>query len=168
MDTGNPAMFNRYSYTWNDPVNLVDPNGELPIVDDIKHIQTIRKEQSQKFPGRDGANDAMRHATTTKRIAEETIFGGTGAAMLGVANEAKGAIIPNAGGETNTPTQSLMDILNNQDGIDAAAEGREIDPKNLVKIENGDVLVPVEGPGKFFNTEQTQEVMEPVLDDIEN
>ena len=28
MDTGNPEMFGRYSYTYNDPVNMVDPTGE--------------------------------------------------------------------------------------------------------------------------------------------
>ena len=28
MDTGNPGMFNRYAYTFNDPVNMVDPDGE--------------------------------------------------------------------------------------------------------------------------------------------
>ena len=27
MDTGNPAMFNRYAYTENDPVNMLDPDG---------------------------------------------------------------------------------------------------------------------------------------------
>jgi len=28
LDTGNPNFFNRYAYTFNDPVNLIDPNGE--------------------------------------------------------------------------------------------------------------------------------------------
>jgi len=27
MDNGNPAQFNRYSYTFNDPVNAIDPDG---------------------------------------------------------------------------------------------------------------------------------------------
>ena len=31
-DTGNPQMFNRYAYTWNDPVNAVDPDGGHPVV----------------------------------------------------------------------------------------------------------------------------------------
>ena len=30
MDTGNPSQFNRYAYTFNDPVNLTDPDGENP------------------------------------------------------------------------------------------------------------------------------------------
>ncbi|MDB2439306.1 RHS repeat-associated core domain-containing protein [Hellea sp.] len=33
MDTGNPGMFNRYAYTWNDPVNLTDPDGRNPGID---------------------------------------------------------------------------------------------------------------------------------------
>ncbi|MEP1230093.1 MAG: putative toxin [Litorimonas sp.] len=31
LDTGHPAMFNRYAYTFNDPVNLTDPTGECPM-----------------------------------------------------------------------------------------------------------------------------------------
>jgi len=31
LDTGRPEMFNRYSYAFNDPVNLTDPTGECPI-----------------------------------------------------------------------------------------------------------------------------------------
>jgi hypothetical protein len=30
MDTGNPSFFNRYAYTFNDPVNLTDPDGKNP------------------------------------------------------------------------------------------------------------------------------------------
>ena len=30
MSTGNPAMFNRYSYSFNDPVNMIDPDGAMP------------------------------------------------------------------------------------------------------------------------------------------
>jgi len=31
MDTGNSAMFNRYSYCYNDPVNCTDPDGEAGV-----------------------------------------------------------------------------------------------------------------------------------------
>jgi len=30
MDTGHPGMFNRYAYTFNDPMNLIDPTGTTP------------------------------------------------------------------------------------------------------------------------------------------
>jgi len=29
MDTGLPGQFNRYAYTWNDPINANDPDGEF-------------------------------------------------------------------------------------------------------------------------------------------
>ena len=32
LDTGEPAMFNRFAYTFNDPINLTDPDGRLPII----------------------------------------------------------------------------------------------------------------------------------------
>lgn len=39
MDTGNPAQFNRYSYTWNDPINGFDPDGrETRLMIEAKHL----------------------------------------------------------------------------------------------------------------------------------
>ena len=32
LDTGNPGQFNRYAYTWNDPINAYDPDGALPVL----------------------------------------------------------------------------------------------------------------------------------------
>ena len=32
MDTGNPAMFNRYAYCYDDPINCTDPDGEFGVV----------------------------------------------------------------------------------------------------------------------------------------
>ncbi len=36
MQTGNPGMFNRYAYTFNDPVNGIDPTGEFTVNVNIK------------------------------------------------------------------------------------------------------------------------------------
>lgn len=30
LETGDPRMFNRYAYAFNDPVNLTDPTGQCP------------------------------------------------------------------------------------------------------------------------------------------
>ncbi len=32
LDTGNPAMFNRYAYCYSDPVNCTDPDGEFGVI----------------------------------------------------------------------------------------------------------------------------------------
>lgn len=32
MHTGTPAQFNRYAYTFNDPINMMDPDGENPVL----------------------------------------------------------------------------------------------------------------------------------------
>jgi RHS repeat-associated protein len=32
MDTGKPGMFNRYAYTLNNPINMIDPDGNHPII----------------------------------------------------------------------------------------------------------------------------------------
>ena len=32
FETGTPQQFNRYSYTWNDPVNAIDPDGEFLVI----------------------------------------------------------------------------------------------------------------------------------------
>ena len=32
MDSGHTGSFNRYAYTFNDPINAIDPNGEHPVI----------------------------------------------------------------------------------------------------------------------------------------
>ncbi len=152
-DTGNPAMFNRYAYGFNDPVNMIDPDGNFPItcplcgvsnpsrtagavsVHDITKARSVAAQQSVKFPGVDDANDAMRHATTSKILTEELITGEAGAKVLGDLKEMQGQHSENPAGEKNSPTQKKMDLNNNAEGRNAASEGREINPENLVVIE---------------------------------
>ncbi|MEP3892293.1 MAG: RHS repeat-associated core domain-containing protein [Hellea sp.] len=142
MDLPEPGMFNRYAYTLNDPMNNTDPTGMcIPCIPpgvalaDGKKARKIASEQAQLYPGVDDEGDAMRHATTSKRLSEELITGRLGAKILGDANEVKGQNSENAAGEKNTPLQSAMDFINNAEGRAADAEGREIDPANLVIIE---------------------------------
>lgn len=55
LDTGNPQFFNRYSYTFNDPINLIDPNGESPAkvvrfgVKVVKHKGDVKKAGRETF-----------------------------------------------------------------------------------------------------------------------
>lgn len=55
VDTGSPQFFNRYSYTFNDPINLIDPNGESPAkvvrfgVKVVKHKGDVKKAGRETF-----------------------------------------------------------------------------------------------------------------------
>jgi hypothetical protein len=41
MLLGRPASLNRYVYTWNDPVNMTDPNGLLPQCE-MAYLEPVR------------------------------------------------------------------------------------------------------------------------------
>lgn len=38
METGAPGMFNRYAYTMNNPVNLIDPDGQQVVQDGVVKV----------------------------------------------------------------------------------------------------------------------------------
>lgn len=86
MDTGNPAMFNRYAYTWNDPVNLVDRLGTHPTGTHPKYNRPApRKSLKEEFTdignaitniGSAVANAVNPPAEPDREKAEERISGG--------------------------------------------------------------------------------------------
>ena len=41
LDTGNPAMFNRYAYALNEPINMFDPDGRRPVSLDLLKFQRL-------------------------------------------------------------------------------------------------------------------------------
>jgi len=81
MQTGDPRFFNRYAYTFNDPVNLTDPTGECPICPVILGAIWLADKAY-------GAYDA---AQTAKGIANGTIDPAD-AAISQAASQAGGAI----------------------------------------------------------------------------
>jgi|GEM_PF-5095773 len=149
-----PGMFNRYAYTLNDPINDVDQDGQLcracasltqdyksalvnVLVKDLQLAQKVSDEQTMKYPGKDDMGDAMRHATTSKILSEKMTTKRVGAFVLGVANEVKGYVAE--GDKKNAIGSIMMDLNNNREGRRADAEGREIDPNNLITYADDSV-----------------------------
>jgi hypothetical protein len=126
---------NLYRYVSNNPVNLWDPWGlceeekesiplwNLPEV--YNRMKEIEKEEREKNTGHNDASDAQRHAETSRRIAEE--FGQAAALAAGYGHEANNLYQGHHGLH-----EAKMDEHNNAEGREAAKEGRQINPKNLM------------------------------------
>lgn len=59
LDNGNPGNFNRYAYTLNDPINLIDPNGECSTDPDTPEPQQCKnpKDLDTSKEGKDAIAD---------------------------------------------------------------------------------------------------------------
>lgn len=84
MDTGNPGYFNRYAYTFNDPINLLDPDGQhpaAPVAAGIGFVilanQHRRGVQGAVAAGSVGVGLAARNGSSPGRVA---VVGGKSAA----------------------------------------------------------------------------------------
>ncbi len=56
LETGDPAMFNRYAYTFNDPVNMIDPDGLIGV--DLG--DDVRQQMKDNPPPPGAAADTLR------------------------------------------------------------------------------------------------------------
>ena len=70
LQTQDPRFFNRYAYTFNDPVNLTDPNGECPVCVPIAIfiIKEIAAEGASQATG--GATDFLSVRRTGTKAAK--------------------------------------------------------------------------------------------------
>jgi hypothetical protein len=81
--SGGPGYFNRYAYTMNDPVNLVDPDGEAALdcceAPPNPYAFTLARAENGRGPGRNGGvtmggvrADSWRHQEQFTAVAERT------------------------------------------------------------------------------------------------
>ena len=79
LDTGNPGMFNRYAYTYNNPVNLVDPFGMKPTV---KPKEETAKERRQRRKAQKRPDSRLKRPIKGGTVAGSAAAVGAGLAQL--------------------------------------------------------------------------------------
>lgn len=138
---------NTYAYVLNNPLRYIDPSGldigallpvpggafspgELPLIYKAEKIS----EAASRFPGNGPAANAYRHCVTLCEISN--VSGPRIARALGSANEIQSSLKPNF-----DPTDSSIDEINNECGIEASEEndGRSCQDKCAEKWENGEL-----------------------------
>jgi RHS repeat-associated protein len=133
MDAEDTQTINRYVYVKNNPINYVDPSGEVPwgtvlrfVCGDIclvplkvQQVIEIRRDMRSRFPG-DGIRDAYRHAETSRRITVEVdpLFG----FVTGYFHEASNALKGQ-----QTLGDFTMDVYNNTVGLVQGIRGEPVD-----------------------------------------
>lgn len=96
INTGAPGQFNRYAYTWNDPINATDPNGEfLKLVKSAYNVgkRTYKNGGNLKGALKDEALSYVENGATL--LSKDASFGDKAFAafdlVTGFGDEAKGA-----------------------------------------------------------------------------
>ncbi len=96
LDTGEPGQFNRYAYTWNDPINATDPNGEfLKIIKSVYNVgkRTYKNGGNLKGALKDEALSYVENGATL--LSKDASLGDKAFAIFdlatGFGDEAKGA-----------------------------------------------------------------------------
>jgi RHS repeat-associated protein len=143
MKATDTQTVNRYVYVKNNPTNYVDPSGEWsnPFILGIMALSGFNEAYQIKMDAQDivrhpefvgppySLNDAWRHSRTAKSIAQK--IGPTRTYLLGIGNELWDLVIHN---DDWHPADALMDLHNNQVGINAAIDGTEIQDRDLIVL----------------------------------
>ena len=86
--------------------------------------------ESITIPGHNNETDALRHATWTNSMSQEV--GPAYARAFGIGYEIRGLF------KGQPLEEAIMDLSNNREGINAFADDRAIDPRNLIDLSNDD------------------------------
>jgi hypothetical protein len=120
-----------YTYVFNDPLNRVDPSGNQDMAvarwfwNQVDAAEEIAEQERQKRPlGHNDPEDAMRHAEWSRRMAAEV--NPVIAFLAGWQHEISGTL------RGQPMSELFMDLNNNREGREAAADNRMVDPNNLV------------------------------------